>query len=202
MYVSENYMVRGLAWLRFSGFCGILSPIIAFTCISLAIASYPQFSWTDNALSDLGVVEGFTAAIFNSGLIAGGVLALIFAIGLFKSQTTALGKAGALIFILTTISLTAIGAFPENVKPIHYYVSVAFFALSPIALLILCAAFALVGKKKLGLFTFLVALFAVAVWVFQWTVGFGVNVAIPETLSALAASVWAVTLGYKMLKES
>jgi hypothetical membrane protein len=155
----------------------------------------------DNALSDLGVVEGFTAAIFNSGLVVGGVLALIFAVGLFKSQTTSLGKAGALTFILATISLTAIGAFPENVKPIHYYVSVAFFALSPIALMVLCAAFAFVGKKKLGLFTFLTALFAAAVWIIHWTVGFGANVAIPEALSALAASIWAITLGFEMLKE-
>ncbi|MDW8022621.1 MAG: DUF998 domain-containing protein [Nitrososphaerota archaeon] len=193
-------MAGDKVWVRFSGVCGILAPLVAFTFILLAIASYPRFSWTDNALSDLGVVEGFTSAMFNSGLIAGGVLALIFAAGLFKVQSSALGKAGALIFFLAALSLTAIGVFPENVRPIHYYVSVAFFTLSPIALLVLCAAFAQAGKRRMGLFTFIVALFAAAVWVFQWTVGFGANVAIPEALSALAFSVWAIVAGYGMLK--
>ncbi|MEM2521737.1 MAG: DUF998 domain-containing protein [Candidatus Bathyarchaeia archaeon] len=194
-------MAARRVWVRFSGICGIMAPLVAFTLILFAIASYPQFSWTENALSDLGVVEGFTSATFNSGLIAGGVLALIFAVGLFRFQTKAAGRVGALIFVLAALSLTGIGVFPENVRPIHYYVSVAFFALSPIALLVLCVAFVQARQVKMGWFTFSVALFAAAVWVFHWTVGFGANVAIPEALSALAASVWAVVVGYEMLKE-
>ena len=39
---------------------GIATPIVAFASILTAIASYPQFSWTNNALSDLGVVAGVT----------------------------------------------------------------------------------------------------------------------------------------------
>ena len=75
--------LKNVNWLKISGVCGILTPLVAFTFISLAIASSPQFSWTDNALSDLGVVEGVTAVLFNSGLIIGGILAIIFASGLF-----------------------------------------------------------------------------------------------------------------------
>jgi len=74
--------LEAVVWLKISGACGILTPIVAFTCIFLAIASYPEFSWTGNALSDLGVQEGVTAVLFNSGLIFSGILALIFASGL------------------------------------------------------------------------------------------------------------------------
>jgi hypothetical membrane protein len=66
-----------------SGICGFLTPILAFALIFSAIASYPEFSWVDNALSDLGIVEGITALLFNSGLLIGGALCFIFATGLF-----------------------------------------------------------------------------------------------------------------------
>jgi len=55
--------------LRISGICGFLAPIFAFAFIFSAVVSYPQFSWVDNALSDLGVMAGVTAVLFNSGII-------------------------------------------------------------------------------------------------------------------------------------
>jgi len=189
-------------WLKIAGTCGILTPIIAFTLISFAITYSPSFSWTENALSDLGIQKEPTATLFNFGLITSGITATLFASGLYLSQNKILAKTGALIFILATIMLTAIGVFPENVKPTHYYVSVTFFTLFPIAMLTLSAAFLFAKKTKMGIFTFLTALSAATVWVFHWTVGFGSNVAIPEALSAIAASVWAIVLGFKMPKAA
>lgn len=69
-------------WLKISGVSGVLTPIVAFTLISLAIASYSEFSWTGNALSDLGIQEGATAILLNSGLIIAGILTIVFALGL------------------------------------------------------------------------------------------------------------------------
>jgi len=192
-----------VSWLRVPGVCGILSPITAFACIFLAIGYSPQFSWTENALSDLGVQEGVTAPLFNFGLIIGGFLALLFAFGIFNFlQETTIGRIGASLFVLDTVALIAIGVFPENVKPMHYYASVAFFALFPISMIFILAAFLQLSKVKMGLFTLLVAIFAAAVWAFHWTVGFGSNVAIPEALSALSASAWSILLGFKMLKQA
>lgn len=190
-------------WLKISGLCGLLAPVVAFTCIALAIYSYPPFSWTDNALSDLGVQSGITAPVFNIGLIVSGVLALIFASSLHVFlQAKALGTVGTAIFVVDTLALAAIGVFPENVKPTHYIVSVMFFLLYPLAMLVITAALLLVGRKRMGLFTLLTALAAAATWIFHWTVGFGSNVAIPETLSAIVASLWAMVVGFKMLKAS
>jgi hypothetical membrane protein len=195
--------VKSIGWLKISGGCGILAPVTAFTFISLAIASYPQFSWTGNALSDLGVQKGVTAVLFNSGLVMGGILALLFGFGLFKILgDKALGKVGAVSFILVALALTAIGVFPENAGRIHYYVSVMFFALFPISAFIIGTTFLLKADLKMSLFTFLVAIVAAIVWVIHWTIGFGSNVAIPETLSAIPASTWSITLGFKMLKAA
>lgn len=190
-------------WLKMSGVSGVLTPIIAFTFISLAIANSPQFSWTENALSDLGIQEGVTPILFNSGLIISGFLAMVFASGLFiLLREKMLGRIGVFIFVLDALALIAIGVFPENVAPAHYYASVVFFVLFPISMFVICAAFLLMGKVKTGLFTFLVAIVAAAVWIIQFAIRFVPNVAIPETISALSASTWSIVLGFKMLKEA
>ena len=192
---------RDVVWLKISGISGIITPIVAFTFILLAIAYSPQFSWTENALSDLGVQEGATAILFNSGLIIGGILTLIFASGLFIFLSNRLiGRIGALIFALDALALIAIGVFPENMTPMHYQASVAFFALFPISMFVMCAAFLLMGKSKIGLFTFLMATVAVVVWILQFTMHFVHGVAIPEAISALSASAWSIVLSFKMFK--
>jgi hypothetical membrane protein len=193
---------KNVNWLKISGVCGTIAPIVAFTFISLAITSYPQFSWTDNALSDLGAVEGVTAVLFNSGLIIGGILAIIFASGLFIFlRNRMLGRIGAFIFTLAALVLVAIGIFTENFGRIHYYVSVAFFTFAPISMLIICATFFVMRKVKMGLFTFLTAIIAALVWVLQFAMRYVPNVAIPETISALLASTWSIVLGFQMLKQ-
>jgi hypothetical membrane protein len=191
--------------LKIAGVIGIVTPIATFTLILLAISSVPQFSWTENALSDLGVESGITAMVFNVALIACGLLLLIFASGLnMLLQKTVLGKIGAFVFAIDFLALTTIGVFPENIKPatLHYYVSVAFFALFPLSMFFITVGFLRTAKMKLGLFTLLAALVAVAIWVVQFTLHLFSNVAIPETVAALSASAWVIVLGSSMLKEA
>jgi hypothetical membrane protein len=188
-------------WLKTAAVCGILTPIIAFTCILTAIALYPPFSWTENALSDLGIVEGATSMIFNGGLIASGILALAFAAGVNTYlQESITWKIGAFLFALDAIALMMIGVFPEKTAP-HFPASLAFFALFPLAMLFIGTALTRKGEKKMAAFSSIAAIFSIAVWAFQYTVGFGKGVAIPETLTSLAVSAWALALGFKILKQ-
>jgi hypothetical membrane protein len=193
---------KNVNWLKISGVCGILAPIVAFTFILLAILNSPHFSWTGNALSDLGVQEGVTATLFNSGLMIAGILLLVFVLGLFVLQKTMLGRIGVFISVLAALALVAIGTFPESVEPTHYYVSVAFFLFLLVSMLVIGATFLLTARVELGFFTFLAAIVAALVWIMQWTIGFGSDVAIPETLSALSALIWLMVLGFKMLREA
>jgi len=192
---------KNLVYQRIGAASGIVSPIVAFVCILTAIATYPTFSWTNNALSDLGVVSGITASLFNFGLLASGILAFNFAIfGLFtyfgKSWT---GKIGSIIFAAATIALIAISVFNENFSPTHYIVSVAFFTFAPIALFILTFGFWLNHQRGIAAFTVAVGVGAALPWILLFTFNYVPNVAIPEFLSALAVSVWAMFLGKKML---
>lgn len=192
-----------LTWRKVSGVCGILTPIVAFACTLLSIAFYPQFSWTNNALSDLGVISGPTSAVFNSGLIVSGVLIILFGTGLpVLLGKRLLGKISASVLILDAIALGAIGVFPENARPIHYYASVAFFALLPVSMFLITATFLLTARRKIGLFTLLAAVVAAAVWIAQFSVRFVPGAAVPEAISALSGLVWFVVLGFKMMKET
>jgi len=122
----------------------------------------------------------------------------LFAIGLLTFlRGNLLGRFGAFVFVLDAFALTAIGVFPENVDPIHFYASVAFFVLFPISMFFLGAAFLRTSQMKLGFFTFIAAVVAAIVW----TIPFAKGVAIPETLSGLSASMWSMVLGFKMLKK-
>ncbi len=180
---------------------GIIAPLAAFTCIMIAIASYPAFSWTDNALSDLGIVSGITGPVFNFGLYFSGLFVFKFAVfGLFRHLGSWVGKIGALTFAATAWALMGIGIAHENIPPYHYLFSVAFFVLLPISLFIITAAFALKRQTKMALFTLLIAVAAATPWILQFTLNYVQGVAIPEFTSALAGSTWTIVLSYKMLK--
>jgi hypothetical membrane protein len=183
---------------------GIVTPVLAFTCILIAVASYPQFSWTNNALSDLGIIAGITGPLFNFGLYSSGLFAFSFAVfGLFTYWGKSwVGKIGAVTFAATAVALMGIGFFPENVAPYHYLFSVAFFVLLPISLLVITGAFALERQTKMALFTLLIAIATALPWILLFAFHYVSGVAIPEFASAVAGSAWAVVLSYKMFKAA
>jgi hypothetical membrane protein len=196
---------RQSLWLATGGGMGIIVPIVAFTFIALSTLTYPQFSLTNNALSDLGVVPGITATLFNFGLYASGLMSLWFAIGLYKLLSkNVLGKIGAIVFGAVSLALEGIGWAPEGTNvfnfPWHYFFSVAFFTLMPIALLFIVGYFLITRQKELSIFTLLTALVAAAPWVLYFLVRYVPGVAIPELISALAASAWAIVIGWKMFR--
>ncbi len=196
-------MTERISWLKLAGIAGVLTPLLAFLFIGLAIASYRQFSWFFNALSDLGVVSGLTATLFNIGLLISGLLALIFSVGLFVLfHERAIGKAGAALFVLACLSLEGIGLFPENMHPFHYAFSVAFFVFLPIALLVILGYYLKDSEWKMSLFTLVSALVAAVPWVLQFTLPYVSGVAIPEAISSAAGSIWVLVLSYKMLKQA
>ncbi len=189
--------------LKIAAAAGLVAPPLVFAFILTAIATWPKFSWFNNALSDLGVQNGATAVIFNTGLIVGGLLFIIFAIGLFNiASKRIVSKAGAAIFVLACLMLIAIGVFNENFSPTHYLVSVGLFVFMPISMLTLAAAFWVEGKHGLSVFTFALAILAAAVWVLEFTSRYASGVAIPEFISGLAGATWVMVISYLMLKQS
>jgi hypothetical membrane protein len=216
MFLEESGLERKsiIRWLRLSGACGVLTPIVAFLFIFLAINFAPEFSWTENALSDLGVMPGVTAPLFNYGLIISGVLGFIFATSLFRAMWffeifSADGKphllfyrglGGALFFSAACLALIAIGVFPENVRYLHTFASVAFFVLLILALGRLGIGFLQVRQRSWAAFTLLLGVVAAVPWLLLFVVRYVSGVAIPEFISAVAGGLWTAVFGFKMLK--
>jgi hypothetical membrane protein len=188
---------------KIAGILGLATPIFVFVCISATIVSWSSFSWTENALSDLGVQWGLTANLFNTGLTVGGLLFMVFAAGLFKyfgKQVT--GKVAACLLFVACLALAGIGVFNETYSPTHYIVSVMLFTFMPISLLVFVGNFWQARKRKLSMLTLTLGLIAAVPWILQLTVHYVSNVAIPETVSGVAGAVWTMVFGYLMLKEN
>ena len=177
-----------VAWV-----CGILTSIVVLSSVLIAISQSPWFGWTANALSDLGVSGA--ASIFNSGLIVGGILMMVFAAGLLVVSGGALERAGAALLFIGAIALSCIGVFTESAGDIHTYVAVAFFGISAISFFLIGAGSIVAGSKKFGLLTVLAGVLVGLPWVFVWAWS---GLAIPETLSALVIFIWVIAEGAKL----
>lgn len=170
----------------------MLSPLVVSVLVLSSILVSPWFSWTENALSDLGV-SGLGALLFNTALITGGAMLIIFAAGLWSVLHGRLARVGLMLLLLDGAALSAIGVFPETAGRIHLYVSIMFFTLLVLSLLVQGLSYALEMRNTVtGLFGIFLSLFSIVVWLFQWR-----GVAIPEAAAYFAGAVWWITLSVR-----
>ena len=197
-------MLNQLGLQRIGAFCGFVVPILAFGCIGLSVMLYPEFSWFNNALSDLGVVFGVTAFVFNFGLFVAGLMCFFFAVmGLFNYfKNSVVGKLGSIVFAVAAVWLMAIGIFNESFLAIHFIVAVLFFVTLPSAFLVLTVALYKRKELKLAVFTLVSSFVAAAPWILFFIVPYVPNVAIPEFISSLISSIWLIVLSYYTLKTA
>ena len=180
--------------IKISGICGILVPIVLFSCIVLSISRSPWFDWTNNALSDMGIKEN-VSLIFNGGFILAGIFSFIFSLGLVKILSK---KIGAYVLAASSLALIFIGIFPENIFTLHYIASATFFITIFFSLFI----FGITIKKdrfekNMALISFIFALTALA------SAGFLIflkGIAIPEAFACFPGLIWCSTFGIKMSK--
>jgi hypothetical membrane protein len=179
---------------RVAGICGILIPVVIFTCLGLSLASSPWFTWTQHALSDLGISKD-TEVLFNFGMVIGGILTLIFSFGLRKMLSN---KTGAYILALSSLALIGIGLFPETIFALHFITSASFFVLLTIALLIIGITINHNSfERSIGIPALAIALIAIGSVVFLFYVE---GIAISEALSCFPAFVWCLSVGVKMAR--
>lgn len=179
---------------RIAGICGIFIPVVIFTCLGLSIASSPWFTWTQHALSDLGIQKS-TEALFNYGMVVGGILTLIFSLGLRKILSN---KTGAYILSFSAVALIGIGLFPETIFALHFFTSASFFVLLTIALLIIGITIKHNSfERSIGVSAFVLALVAICSIITLFHVE---GIAIAEALACFPAFIWCQIVGIKMTR--
>jgi hypothetical membrane protein len=191
-------------FIRFAGFIGVIAPILGLSGVFVStLLAGEGFSWSRNALSDLGVSQA--AGIFNYSLILVGMLNLVFTIGFVSAYAAnTLFYVGGILLTLGGASLSLVGVFTENHGVLHSFVSLGYFVLFPIAMILLGFAFVKVNKNVWGylsmsagagtLFVILSAL------VFRWYALLNLGFAVPEIVEAVILAVWIGWMGIGLIR--
>ena len=204
---------KQVLFFRIAGLCGVLSPVIAFSCIGLAIFYSPWFSWTQSWLSDLGgtvgetpvwAARGIASIFFNTGLIVAGVLGILLVLGIIKSGVLGIrpGRLGALLLILDMCALCAIGVFPETTGNLHVLAATTFFFLVPLSLLLIGVKLRKSSEKKLGLLMILLGILSLVSLPFLFIPPPWGSNAIIEMFPSVTISVFAVIFGIKLFRKA
>lgn len=181
---------------KYGKIAGILAPIVSFLFIGIAIATHPWFSFTENALSDLGALHTENNWIFNLALILGGSLAMVFSLYLQKKGSNAIENAGYAAFMVASIFMTCIGVFPEG-TPVHFTVSLLFYMFGAVAISISGIGFLISKRTYEGAASIILVSFGLLVALsVKWK-----GIAIPETIGALAIALWTYMLIFRVLKK-
>ncbi|MGQ4555968.1 DUF998 domain-containing protein [Halobellus sp. GM3] len=109
--------------MREARHAGPAGAVVAAGAVFAATLRSSTFSWTDSALSDLGVAPE-TALLFNGGLVAGGIVGGAYALALREDDPTV-----AVGYLLSIAAMALVGIFPAGTAP-HFPVAVAFFVLA------------------------------------------------------------------------
>jgi len=197
--------------VRIAGLCGVFAPIIAFTCIAIAIYYSTCFTWTGNWLSDLGgmagekpiwAARGIASVIFNVGLIITGIMGVVFATAIRRTRmlNTRLGRIGTLLLVLDMSALCAVGIFPETTGNLHALVSSIFFFLVVLSLLLIGTVMRKASEKTLGCFvTLLGAISLCSLPLLLIPQPWGSN-AVAEMFSIVSIAVFAIVFGISLFK--
>jgi len=177
---------------RFASYVALSLPIIFIVGLAIVIHANPWFSFTDNALSDMGSLKNPNRWLFNGFVMFFAVMAMIPAVVAFKHGLSYL-MPFALVFLFL------VGVFPEEL-PYHTPSAVLFYVLA-------LADIALVGLKLgrknplnylwslLSVLVFLMMLYLIRARIFK-------GLAIPELVGGVFILAWFVYLGVLLRFET
>lgn len=178
---------RNSAFLVF----GVIGPIAAVGMILLDVFISPWYSWSTNALSDLGVHP--YSYLFDGGVIIEAIANLIFVVGLYRGGYAGTGTSALLA--ASGISLGFVGIFNETHHLLHLTFALVYFILFPIAIVLFSASRKLKGgyPRAVGYLAALIGLvFIIAgiledFGIFTTPLGLGVY----ELVEALSLLIWS-----------
>ena len=150
----------------------------------------PWFSWTGNALSDLGTAGASTALLFNGTLILSGLLGIPFALLLLAVRERSVRWFGTLLFGAAMPLLALVGVFALP-SPMHGPVAVSFFLLFTLGIGVDGIGAVLDGDRLDGGLSIGLAVLHVLGWI-VWGIVALDGVALPELVGSAAIWVWVV----------
>jgi hypothetical membrane protein len=169
--------------------------------VAAAVAS-PSFSWTENALSDLGqpgapAATPLTTLLFDGGLVLGGFLGFGFMYALWMGSEHPIERAAVVPLFLSLAGLIGVGVFPLS-KPLHTPAAIGFYLFSMVTMGVYGLGNVTAGASRRGVAT--IALVAVHIAVWWWWVAAGSaaipGLALPELAGALTFDLWVLATAH------
>jgi len=182
---------------RAAAWAGVGVPIWTLGTIVLATLLSPSFSWTGNALSNLGaqtdVATPVTILVFNGGLVTGGIVGVAFALALYWGSRHVLERVGAVVYAISVLAMAGVGVFPQD-QPLHFPMAAGFYLLFTLAFWCYGVGNVRAGQRTRGAVTILLGVVHLLVWVgwVQFVGLLGSGLAIPEIIGALIFGGWTV----------
>lgn len=192
---------QALAWdaPTVGGLCAIAAVVIGLTSVFIAVAISPWFSWTENALSDLGHPSRASAPIFNLGLILAGALYLEFIFGLYRAVPHDLLTRAALVLLAVgALMLAGVGLFNESIRPLHGQVTLGYFFTYPPGIIVFGVATRRLNRLILP-WALAMAILAFVFGVLVYTPVFP-SEAVPELAASLSLGAWTAVSGAWLIK--
>jgi len=156
---------------------GFLGPLVALVFVLLAILLAPNFDWATDALSDLGhwfrtdigPNPAIRAAVFNGGLIIGGIMSVYYFLTLIQATTDLPSKIVFLGPVMVGVFLAGVGIFSENIPIGHLITALGYFFSIPISAALIGLAWLRLKEVRIyGVISFLLA-FLAAILFQPWT---------------------------------
>jgi len=187
---------------RLGGISGIIGSILLLVMILASTVLEKSFSWNTNALSDIGVSQ--TAWLFNSALIVGGLLNLLFAFGLRNYlDKTRLLKIGVSLLIVSSISIALVGVFTENYNIIHGLVALGYLLVAPVGIICIGRGEKSEQFGKVSLALGITALLAIiGLPVVTFVANLHIGFAVPEFAESLVLSIWTFWVSLNLLRRN
>ena len=135
-----------------------------------------------------------TEILIRSQFIIGGILAIVFSLGLFYDGSAPSHRLGAVLAILGAGAFSAAGIFPEPIAVPHLVVAYATFLLVPTAMLLIGGALVDAPHKRLGGLSIALGILAL---IGASSVSYGRGVA--QLVLTLAITVWIVIYSVRMV---
>jgi hypothetical membrane protein len=179
------------------GACAVAAVVVGLGGVFAGVAISPWFTWTGNALSDLGDHSRSSAALFNGGLILAGALYLEFVWALWGEGMPARPRirVGLVMLALGSAFLMGVGIVPVGVDA-HFPISVGYFFSYPPGVIVLGMA-ARDLHPRMRVLSLACAGCALLFGILQFTPVFP-DQAIPELILSSALSLWSAVVGYWM----
>lgn len=185
-----------------AGLCGILSPITGFLFIALSILLHPWFTFSGNALSDLGMLGKSYIVIFSMALISMGALGLVFSFKLPDLVNGRIGVSGSLLFGVGVFFIILIGLFPKGTVFHDPVAIVAFSSLFFGILLIGLDQLLCKSTRPWGVLPISILVLTVLSVMLLFTVPYGLEPAIPELIGLVMFSEFIIVFGAKLVLRS